>query len=70
MTHAHSSYVRPRRFRVFCTNCYYENRDEYEGFRQVQPHSFDEYVRENLGQLKAQFRPVIRDRVLRLKQKG
>jgi hypothetical protein len=70
MSHSHSSYVRPRRFRVFCTNCYYENRDEYDGYRQVQPWSFEEYVRENLGQLKDQFRPTVAARVRELKQKG
>ena len=70
MTHAHSSYVRPRRFRVFCTNLYWENRDEYDGFRQVQPYSFEEFVHENLSSLKAQFRPVVAARVRKLKQKG
>ena len=70
MSHSHSSYRRPRGFRVFCTNRYWENRDEYDGYRQVQPHSFEEYVRENLGTLKDQFRPVVRDRIQRLKQKG
>lgn len=70
MSHSHSSYVRPRGFRVFCTNQYYANRDEYDGFRQVQPHSFEEYVRANLNMLKDQYRPRVREKVLLLKQKG
>ena len=70
MSHSHSSYVRPRGFRVFCTNRYWENRDEYDGFRQVQPYSFEEYVRENLSTLKEQFRPTVAARVRELKQKG
>lgn len=70
MSHSHSSYVRPRRFRVFCTNRYWENRDEYDGYLQVQPWTFEEYVRENLGTLKDQFRPTVAARVQELKQKG
>jgi|AntAceMinimDraft_1070359.scaffolds.fasta_scaffold71641_3 hypothetical protein len=70
MSHAHSSYVRVRRFRVFCTNQYWANRDEYDGYRQVQPHSFEEYVRENFVSLKEQFRPSVRDRVRSLKLNG
>jgi hypothetical protein len=70
MSHSHSFYIRPRGFRVFCTNQYYANRDEYDGFRQVQPHSFEEYVRENLSLLKDQYRPRVREKVLLLKQKG
>jgi len=70
MSHSHRSYVRPRRFRVYCTNKYWENRDEYEGFQQVQPHSFEEYVRANLNSLKEGFRPIVRDRVRSIKQKG
>jgi len=70
MSHSHSCYVRPRRFRVFCTNFYYENRDEYDGYLQVQPHSFEEYVRENLALLKDQYRPSVAKRVQELRQKG
>ena len=70
MSHSHVNYHRPRGFRVFCTNRYWENRDEYDGYLQVQPHSFEEYVRENLGTLKDQFRPTVAARVRELKQKG
>ena len=67
MSHSHSSYVRPRRFRVYCTNQYYANRDEYDGYGQVQPWSFEEYVKDNLAQLKEGFRPAIRDRLRSIK---
>ena len=70
MSHQHTNYVRPRLFRVYCTNQYYANRDEYEGFRQVQPHSFEEYVAANLAQLKEGFRSVKRNHLSRLAQKG
>ena len=63
MSHSHSNYVRPRLFRVYCNNQYYANRDEYDGFRQVQPHAFEEYVRANLSLLKEGFRPVLRSRL-------
>ena len=71
MSHSHSNYYRPRSFRVFCTNRYWENRDEYDGFRQVQPYSFEEFVSENLSTLKEQFRPVITaQKRRRLRSKG
>ena len=70
MSHSHANYHRPRSFRVFCTNRYWENRDEYDGFCQVQPHSFEEYVSENLNLLKDQYRPTIRQRLREIKQKG
>ena len=70
MSHSHSSYVRPRLFRVYCTNQYYANRDEYDGYRQVQPYSFEQYVQRNLDRLREGFRPIVRDRVRSIKQKG
>lgn len=70
MSHSHTNYIRPRGFRTFVTNQYYANRDEYDGFQQVQPHSFEEYVSENLNLLKDQYRPTIRQRLRRIKQKG
>ena len=70
MSHSHTNYIRPRRFRTFVTNRYYENRDEYDGFQQVQPHSFEEYVRENLNLLRDQYRPTIRQRLREIRQKG
>lgn len=70
MSHSHTNYIRPRRFRTFVTNRYYENRDEYDGFQQVQPHSFEEYVRANLDLLKDQYRPTIRQRLREIRQKG
>ena len=62
--------ARPRQFRVFCTNRYWENRDEYDGYRQTQPYTFDDYVRENLTVLKAEFRPILAARMLSLKTNG
>ena len=70
MSHTHANYLRPRGFRVFCTNQYWENRDEYDGYLQVQPHSFEEFVSENLAQLKDQYRPAIAARMRRLRSKG
>ena len=70
MSHAHTNYIRPRGFRTFVTNQYYANRDEYDGFQQVQPHSFEEYVSKNLNLLKDQYRPTIRQRLREIKQKG
>ena len=70
MSHSHTNYIRPRRFRTFVTNRYWENRDEYDGFQQVQPHSFEEYVGKNLNLLKDQYHPTIRQRLREIKQKG
>ena len=30
MSHQHTNYIRPRLFRVFVTNRYWANRDEYD----------------------------------------
>ena len=56
MSHAHTFTWRPRRFRAFVTNQYYANRDEYDSAGQTQPHTFEQYVQENLSQLKQDFR--------------
>jgi len=56
MSHQHTNSWKPRRFRAFVTNKYYENRDEYFAVGQQQPHTFEVYVQENLHMLKQQFR--------------
>ena len=47
-------------FRAFVTNQYYENREEYQACGQTQPHTFEEYVRANIGLLKAKYRLTYR----------
>ena len=56
MSHSHTFTWRPRRFRTFVTNQYYANRDEYDSAGQTQTHTFEQYVQENLSQLKQDFR--------------
>jgi len=56
MSHSHSFSWRPRKFRAFVTNEYYANRDEYDSVGQVQPHSFEQYVRQNIDLLKEKYR--------------
>ena len=56
MSHSHTFTWRPRRFRAFVTNQYFANRDEYFAVGQTQPHTFEQYVQENLSQLKQQYR--------------
>ncbi len=56
MSHSHTNTWRPRKFRAFVTNEYYANRDEYQAHRQQQPHTFDEYVRQNIDFLKEKYR--------------
>jgi len=60
MTHQHSAATRPRRFRVFVTNQYYANRDEYFAHGQQQPYTFDEYVTQHLSLLKQQYKQHLR----------
>lgn len=48
----------PRLFRLYVTNQYYANRDEYDSVGETQPWSFDEYVQLHLPMLKAQWRSV------------
>ena len=47
-------------FRAFCSNMYFENRDEYDSCGQRQPHTFREYVRENISLLKEKYRLTYR----------
>ena len=70
MSHSHTNYIRPRGFRTFVTNQYYANRDEYDGFQQVQPHSFEEYVTANLDHLRREYRPMVRDKIAKMRLKG
>jgi hypothetical protein len=56
MSHSHTFAWRPRLFRAFVTNQYYTNRDEYHAVGQHQPYTFDEYVQENLTQLKRDYK--------------
>jgi len=41
---------------------YYANRDEYDASGQVQPHTFEEYVRNNLTLLKEMYRKKVVDK--------
>ena len=43
-------------FRAFVTIQYYENRDEYDSVGQRQPYTFEQYVSNNICDLKAKFR--------------
>ena len=57
----------PRKpFRAFITNQYYANRDEYESCGQTQPHTFEQYLKENISLLKEKYRLTFRksDRIL------
>ena len=47
-------------FRVFVTQKYYENRDEYDAIKQTQPHTFDEYVRGNIATLKKMYKEQLK----------
>ena len=49
-------------FKTFVTNKYYENRDEYDGAGQTQPHTFQEYVKSNLDLLKQQFKQTRKEK--------
>jgi hypothetical protein len=43
-------------FRAYLWTQYWENRDEWEAWRQTQPYTFDEYVRGNFSELKRKYR--------------
>jgi hypothetical protein len=43
-------------FRAFVTSQYYANRDEYDSVGQRQPYTFEQYVSNNISDLKAKFR--------------
>ena len=56
MTHSHTNRWRPQRFRAFVTNQYFENRDEYFAVGQTQPHTFEQYVSNNINDLRKRFK--------------
>ena len=56
MSHQHTNYIRPRLFRVFVANRYWANRDEYDGVGQQQPYTFEQYVSNNLAQLRKDYK--------------
>ena len=58
MSHSHTFAWRPRLFRAFVTNQYYANRDEYDAVGQVQPYTFEEYVRLNINDLRKQYKKI------------
>jgi hypothetical protein len=60
MSHSHNTSWRPRKFRAFVTNQYYANRDEYDSVGQVQPYTFEQYVRQNIDLLKEKYRLTYR----------
>jgi hypothetical protein len=60
MTHSHNHSWRPRKFRAFVTNEYYANRDEYDQCGQTQPHTFEQYLKENISLLKEKYRLTYR----------
>ena len=47
-------------FRAFLWNQYFENRDEYDSVGEVQPHSFEQYLKENISLLKEKYRLTTR----------
>ena len=58
MSHSHSKGWRPRRFRAFVTNQYYANRDEYDSVGQQQPHTFEQYVANNINDLRLAYKKM------------
>ena len=48
--------MKRQHFRSFVTSKYYENRDEYDSIGQTQPHTFEQYVSDNLSLLKEKFK--------------
>ena len=58
MSHAHTNTWRPRKFRTYCINRYWANRDEYDQHGQTQPYTFDEYVQQHLSLLKHEYRSM------------
>ena len=59
MSHSHGvvTHWRPQLFRSFVTNRYYANRDEYFAYgQQEQPYTFEEYYKNNIKDLKKDFR--------------
>lgn len=58
MSHSHNHSWRPRKFRAFVTNEYYANRDEYDAVGQVQPYTFEEYVSNNINDLRKKYKKI------------
>ena len=58
MTHSHNTSWRPRLFRAFVTNEYYANRDEYHQVGQQQPYTFEQYVSNNINDLRKKFKKM------------
>jgi hypothetical protein len=58
MSHSHTFSWRPRKFRAFVTNQYYANRDEYDSVGQTQPYTFEEYVRNNINDLRLEYKKI------------
>ena len=56
MSHHHTNRWKPSLFRAFVTNQYYANRDEYHNVGEEQPHTFEQYYRNNIADLKESFR--------------
>jgi len=49
-------------FRAFCSDQYYNNRDEYFAYGQDQPYTMEEYGRTHRQLLKEQYRAKRRER--------
>ena len=58
MSHSHYYTWRPRKFRAFVTNEYYANRDEYDAVGQQQPYTFEEYVSNNINDLRKKYKKI------------
>ena len=58
MSHSHTFTWRPRKFRAFVTNEYYANRDEYDQVGQQQPYTFEEYVSNNINDLRKKYKKM------------
>jgi len=55
---------KPKQFRSFVTNQYWANKDEYHAMQQEHPYTFEEYVRNNLKDLKEGFKQAKIERKL------
>ena len=65
MSHQHSYKWKARMFRTYVTNQYFANRDEYDGAGQQQPYTFEQYVSNNMQQLRKDFKLHKRAMLLR-----
>ncbi len=55
---------KPKQFRSFVTNQYWANKDEYHAMQQEHPYTFEEYVRNNLKDLKEGFKQAKKQRAI------